>query len=210
MELFLTSSVHAVAHDIAKKVDLTQGNKLVFITTPAEPETGDLTWLQNDRQSLVDAGWAVTDYTITSKSADQIETDLTAYDYIYMSGGQTVYLLEQSQKSECIALIQKLVRKDGKIYIGTSAGSIICGPKLPGYFSEDAEKLVDQSCYNFVNFTLMPHWGSRDFKERYLGERFRLAYRGDQVPLVLLTDRQYVHVRDEQMNIVDVTNTVTA
>jgi len=210
MELFLTSSVHAVAHDIAKHVDLSKGNKLVFITTPAEPEKGDLAWLKNDRRSLVDAGWEVTDYTITGKNADQIETDLMAYHYIYMSGGQTAYLLEQSQKSGFVALIQKLVRNDGKIYIGTSAGSIICGPRLPGYFSDGTEKLVDQICYGFVNFTLMPHWGSADFKKQYLGERFKVAYREDQVPLVLLTDRQYVHVRDEQMNIVDVTNTVTA
>jgi len=38
MKLYLTSSVHAVAHDIAKKEDLVKDNKLVFITTPAEPK----------------------------------------------------------------------------------------------------------------------------------------------------------------------------
>ena len=50
--LFLTSSVHAVAHDIAKKVDLSKGNKLVFIVTAADIEEGDKTWLKNDRQAL--------------------------------------------------------------------------------------------------------------------------------------------------------------
>ncbi|MBI2644782.1 hypothetical protein HYW94_01210 [Candidatus Uhrbacteria bacterium] len=54
MELFLTSSVHAVAHDIAKKVDLSKASKLVFIDTAAEPKEGDMTWLKNDRQALVD------------------------------------------------------------------------------------------------------------------------------------------------------------
>lgn len=63
--LFLTSSVHAVAHDLAKRVDLSKGNKLVFITTPAEPEEGDMSWLDDDRNALISSGFKVDDYTIT-------------------------------------------------------------------------------------------------------------------------------------------------
>jgi peptidase E len=89
MKLYLASSVHAVARDIAKKEDLVKGNKLVFVTTPAEPkEDGDdLEWLRNDRQALVNAGFEVQDYTITGKIKDEIVKDLKDFDYIYMSGG---------------------------------------------------------------------------------------------------------------------------
>ncbi len=68
MKLFLTSSVHAVAHDITKKVNLSKAKKLVFIDTAAEIEEGDKTWLKNDRQALMDAGFEVDDYSITGKS----------------------------------------------------------------------------------------------------------------------------------------------
>jgi peptidase E len=204
MELFLTSSVHAVAHDIAKKADLTKGSKLVFITTPAEPETGDMSWLQNDRQSIVDAGWEVTDYTITGKTSEQIEQDLSHYDYLYVSGGQPPYMLEQSQKSGFIPLIRKLVREQNKPYIGTSTGSIICGPTLPAWYDDEAASLSGRECYGFVNFTIAPHWGSKYFKEQYFGARLKEMYDEDQVPLVLLTDRQYVHVQDDAMRIVSV------
>lgn len=204
MELFLTSSVHAVAYDIAKKVNLSKANKLVFIDTAAEVEEGDKEWLKNDRQALTDAGFVVSDYTITGKSKSRLEADLNGFDYIYLSGGNTAYLLKQSQKSGFISLIKELIQNKRKVYIGTSAGSIIAGPKLPDYFSGEEAELENENCYGFVNFTLVPHWGSEDFKERYLGERLKIAYRDNQVPLLLLTDNQYVHVRNGQMEIIDV------
>lgn len=203
-QLFLTSSVHAVAHDIARRVDIARANKLVFIDTAAEPDTGDKEWLKNDREALVQAGFAVADYTITGKTQEELMRDLDSFDYIYLSGGNTAYLLEQSQKSSFIPVIQDLVLRKGKIYIGTSAGSIIAGPKLPDYFSEEgAERLKDKSAFGLVNFTIMPHWGSEDFREAYLGE-LNIAYKKDQVPLLLLTDTQYAHLKDGRIDIVDV------
>ncbi|MCL5114250.1 MAG: Type 1 glutamine amidotransferase-like domain-containing protein, partial [Patescibacteria group bacterium] len=105
MKLFLTSSVHAVAHDIAKRVDLSREKELVFIDTAAEPEEGDKAWLTNDRQSLAAAGFSVTDYTITGKSRDELERDLEKFDYLYLSGGNTSYLLEQSRTSGFFSLV---------------------------------------------------------------------------------------------------------
>ena len=204
-QLFLTSSVHAVAHDIASKLNLAKANKLVFIDTAAEAEEGDKEWLKNDRQALVDAGFKVSNYSITGKSKDQLDKELSNFDYIYLSGGDTSYLLQQSQKSDFIPVIRKLVKNKGKTYIGTSAGSIIAGPKLPDYLVEDSSiKLDDWQGYGFVNFTIVPHWGSEDFKERYLGKRLKIAYKKDQVPLLLLTDSQYAHLQDDQMTIIDV------
>lgn len=201
-ELFLTSSVHAVAHDIAKRIDVGYLNKLVFIDTAAEPETGDKEWLKSDRDALVQAGFAVTDYTITGKTNEQLVRDLTPFDCIYLSGGNTAYLLEQSQKSGFVAVIKDLVLEKGKIYIGTSAGSIIAGPSVPDYFSEGVS-LKDRSGFGFVNFTVLPHWGSEDFRETYQ-EELKAAYGKDQVPLLILTDTQYAHSKDGRIDIVDV------
>jgi dipeptidase E len=128
---------------------------------------------------------------------------LDSFDYIYMSGGDTSYLLEQSQKSDFISLIKELINDKGKTYIGTSAGSIITGPKLPEFYLPEGYELKDRTCYGFVNFTILPHWGSEHFKEKYLGERLEITYKDTQIPLILLTDNQYVIVRDEQMQIID-------
>lgn len=204
MKLFLTSSVHAVAHDIAKKVNLSKAKKLVFIDTAAEIEEGDKTWLKNDRYALISAGFEVSDYSITDKSKNQLKTDLEKFDYIYLSGGNTSYLLQQSQKSGFISLVKELVLEKEKTYIGTSAGSIIAGPKIPEYLLDDNPRLGDANAYNFVNFTVVPHWGSEDFKEPYLGKRLKIAYEKDQAPLLLLRDNQYAYVQNDQVRIIDV------
>lgn len=207
MELFLTSSVHAVANDISKRLNLSKNNRLVFIDTATEPkeEREDLEWLKIDRQALVNAGFNVSDYTITNKTRGQLEKDLDVFDYIYLSGGNTAYLLRQSQKSGFISLIKELVQK-GKIYIGTSAGSIIAGPIVQDYLLDEEIKLKDNIGYNFVNFTILPHWGSENFKDKYLGGRLKIAYKESQVPLLILTDNQYVHVKNGQMDIIDINN----
>lgn len=204
-QLFLTSSIHAVAHDIAKRLDLFHKNKLVFITTAAEPETGDMTWLKNDRQALVDAGFKVTDYTITNKTIDQLRTDLKDYDFIYNSGGNTLYLLKQSQKSGFITVVKELILEQGKIYIGTSAGSIIASLKCPDYLIDinEVKEIENLDGYGFVNFTIMPHWGSKWFWDQYLKGRLEITYKEDSVPFLLLTDNHYVYVQDDRCEIVD-------
>lgn len=207
-EIFLTSSIHAVAHDIATKLDLSNANKLVFIDTASEPkgEREDLEWQKIDRQKLVDAGFVVSDYSITNKSRSELEVDLSSFDYIYLSGGDTFYLLQQSQKSGFVSLIKEFIQEKGKVYIGTSAGSIIAGPKLLEYHQMEGVILEDRKAYGLVNFTTVPHWGSEDFKDKYLGGRIATTYKEDQVPLILLTDGQYVHVQNGIMEIIDVKN----
>lgn len=201
--LFLTSSVHAVARDIATRVDLTKNNSLVFVNTPAEAEEGDKQWLLDDRQALVDVGFVVTDYTITGKSKDQLYEDLEHFDYIYMSGGNTWHLLQQSQKTGFTEVVRDCVLQKGKVYIGTSAGSIIAGEKCPDYLLEKNETnmTIDASGYGFVNFTIMPHWGSKIFKNLYLGGRMDVAY-NSEIPFVLLNDQQYIEVKDGKLEIV--------
>lgn len=205
--LFLTSSVHAVAQHIAKNLDLTQNNKLLFITTPAEPKQGDLSWLANDRKALIDAGFNVSDYTITGKTKSQVEDAVIGFEYIYLSGGDTLYLLEKSQQSGFIEIIRDLILNKGKTYIGTSAGSIIAGPKPHDYLlkENDVIRLENVEGYNLVNFLIMPHWGSEYHKHKYLGGRLVIAYKKDQLPLIALSDNQYVHVVDDNIKIIDVT-----
>lgn len=205
-DIFLTSSVDRVAHDLVKRADFSHANKLVFITTASEPkgEKEDLAWQKNDRQKLVDAGFVVSDYTITGKLRDQLRADLSGFDCIYLSGGDTFYLLEQSQKSDFVSLIRELVEVEGKTYIGTSAGSIIAGPRLMDYHQREGVVLPSRDAYGLVHFTVIPHWGSEGFREKYLGGRIAMIYTEEQVPLILLTDYQYVHVHNGYIEIVDV------
>lgn len=205
--LFLTSSVHLVALDIAKKVNLKPGNnKLVFIYTATEDEhQKDLSWKNNDNKALKKAGFNITEYTITGKTELQLKKELIDFDYFYIEGGNQFYLLKQAQKSGFDKIIRDFIVNKNKIYIGTSAGSIIASPDIyPTYRPEKADKikLSDYRGFNLVDFIIFPHWGSEHFKDVYLKQRMEHAYNTDS-QIILLNDFQYIEVRDEWYKIID-------
>lgn len=205
-KLFLASSLDMVADDIVKKLNTNQ-RKLVFITTASEAETGDKVWLEDDRKALVSAGFDVSDYTFTGKTAATIKNDLEKYEVISIEGGNTFYLLEQIQKSNCAGIVRQMV-ENGTPYLGSSAGSIIAGPDIypvrhldTDHFSE----LKDFAGLNLVDFIIFPHWGSDYFKELYLDRRMDYNY-NDNHKYMLLTDNQYIEVQDDWQRIIDVKN----
>jgi len=209
--LFLTSSIGTpgVAESICAKLGLHKPLKTAFITTPVEPpsEQEDLSWYETDRAALTKNSFDFFDYTITGKTLKQIKQDLVDIEVLYVSGGDSNYLLEQSQKSGFIDFVRNYANT-GKPYIGTSAGSIITGPMLPHYLWIDESRVVnlkDFTAYGLVNFTLIPHWGCRFFKDLYLGGRMSQIYLESLQPFVLCNDHQYVEVTDDWYKIIDVT-----
>ena len=208
MKMFLTSSVNTVAHDIKNYIELSKGNKLVFIDTAAEPEKqDDISWLLNDRKSLVDVGFEVTDYTITAKTSNELRAFLPRFDYIYLSGGHTEHLLSEAYKSGFYSYVKELVYS-GKVYIGTSAGSIVTGPDVPLYLKDETAypDVNDKPAFGFVNFYIVPHWGSNYFKKEYLGGRLHSVYKDHLHPFILLSDHQYIIVDDNSFRIVDLSH----
>lgn len=58
-----------------------------------------------------------------------IKEKLNRNNYIYISGGNTFYLLQELKRSGDDKEIIKLIEK-GRIYIGESASSIIMAPNI--------------------------------------------------------------------------------
>ena len=143
-----------------------------------------------------DQGYQVDRYTVTGKEKGEIEAEFEKYDVLYMCGGNTIYLLQQLKETDSFDLIVEQV-KNGKPYIGTSAGSIIAGPKIPVYL-EDAEGITlnDYTGFEFTNTIVVPHWGSEHFKQMYLDERLKLAYKDSEPPFLLMSDYHYAVVED--------------
>lgn len=198
--LFLTSNAATVITDLIQHFDRSpKGMRLVFITTAAEGEGGDQSWLRHDKEALTSVGFEVTDYTITDKTEDDIRIDLSGYNVIFFSGGNTFYLLEKMQQSKSANFFKEEVDK-GVIYIGSSAGSVVAGPSIEVVKNldpiEKAPNLKGFAGLGIVDFTVLPHWGSQSFKEQYLTSRLEQAYSLEH-KLILLTDNQYVHVTDD-------------
>ena len=196
---------------IRRKLDHTNKLRTVFITTPIEGDSdqGDLSWVQEDHDGLNNNGFETFDYTISGKNHEQIKADLKDVDVLYISGGNEFYLKEKSNENNFGDIVRYLVNK-GVIYIGTSAGSIIAGKDIsPLQQLSDLKTLrkpIDTSGFGLVNFTILPHWGSIDFKTRWLSdESFNYMYK-DNIPLIGLNNHQYIEVIGDAWKIIDVRN----
>src|SRR3972149_3877602 len=100
--LYLASSFNTVAGKVGK--DLVhdwkfkpKNKRAVLIDTAAEPEEGDKQWLKDDRKSLENLGFQVSDFTLTDKKYGEVKQVLEEMDVIFVSGGNTFYLLEKIQ-----------------------------------------------------------------------------------------------------------------
>ena len=203
--LFLASAVSEVASDIAKKIDC-KGLKLAFIMTASEVEKGDLWWLRADREALVKMGFNLFDHTLTNKTKSDVKKDLEKADVLFFSGGNTFYRLQKIQESDSAEVIKKFV-EGGKIYIGSSAGSLIAGPDIyPVRFADDikmASKLKNYKGFGFVDFMVLPHWGHEDFKKAYLDGLIKSIYNNEH-KTILLTNYQYIEVNGDTYKVEEV------
>ena len=209
--VLLTSNTPPVVQDLFERYFKDSNVKtLIFVETAAEIETGGMEWLEADHDAWVSVGLEVARYTITGKDSTQIEKDFAAHDVIYLSGGNTFYLLQQLQKTGAIPIIQKLVT-EGKIYIGTSAGSIVAGPDISAVKNLDNESLAPElkgyKGLSLTDIVALPHWGSPYFKDLYLNQRLDHVYNNPVHKIVLLTDNQYLACEDNgSIRIFDVIN----
>ena len=197
--IFLTSSVNLVAKDIVKKLGGVKNKKILYIYTACEQKLGE-DWQREDKNALAESGFRVIDYTITNKTRAAIVKEVSQVDAIYFSGGNTFYLLEQIQLTKSANVFRKAVEEDGKIYIGTSAGSIVAGPDIyPSYQLDragEAKRLKGYKGLSLVDFVVLPHWGSKHFKSRYLNQGLAHNY-NTKNKLILLNDYQYIQIEDD-------------
>ncbi|MEK7141367.1 MAG: Type 1 glutamine amidotransferase-like domain-containing protein [Patescibacteria group bacterium] len=202
MNLFLASSVNFVAIGIADKVrTITKNNRLVFITTASEVEKGDLSWLDDDRQALKNAGFLVEDFSITGKNQEQILGKFNGAGSVCVAGGNTYYLLDQVRKSGFDKIINSFVN-NGLMYIGSSAGSLLAGPNIETSLDDPkiTPELIDYTGLNLIDVAVRPHWGSEHFIERYHQEMDRLYSLKQN--MILLRDNQYLYVKESWYQVI--------
>lgn len=198
-QFILTSSASKVTQSWVTRLNRSpQELSLVFIDTAAEAEMGTKQWLADDRQALVNAGFQVTDYTVTGKTQNQLEKDLAAFDVFFVSGGNTFYLLHQARQSGFIDLISN--PENEKIYVGSSAGSLLTCPTIEHISQFDdpaaAPELTATTAAGIVPFLLLVHWGNPAFQVGY--QRAVLHLYDLPYPVVMLRDTQYLVVQDGQ------------
>ena len=160
IQLFLCSSFADVAKFLPDCVKNLQGMKVAFIPTAAEVEKVKF-YVKKGWKALEDLGMQITELNISTTEASKIKKTIENADCIYISGGNTFYLLQELRRTGVDELIKQHILT-GKLYIGESAGAMITAPSIE-YVSlmDDPEKgkeLTGFDALNVVDFSTVPHF----------------------------------------------------
>ena len=138
--------------------------KLLYITTAIDGERGDKSWADAEYKSILALGILeenIREYKISNK-----RIDLTAFDAIYVLGGNTFYLMNKIRKFGFDEQIRNAIEK-GILYIGSSAGSIVLGTTLkPAEIYGDIP-IVDKQDYEGLGIAdgaIIPHMNQKSDK----------------------------------------------
>lgn len=200
MKLFLASLASATM-GLARPLlnDDPKNLKLAYIPTAADTYP-DASWIESDKNKMIEMGFSYEIYDIKGKDIDTLRQELSTYDVIYVTGGNTFYLLHHARLSGFDVVIKDLINL-GVVYIGGSAGSCIMSPTIKHLMTldhpEQVPELTDHTALNLVPQLIVPHAGREKYAARH--EQIKAEY-GDQI--LFLRDDQAVIVNDDKIKVV--------
>ena len=143
-------------YGVVSKDDLAN-RKVVYITTAMDGEPDDdRTWVDEEFATILELG--ISKENIVEYKIGKSEEDIDDFDIIYMMGGNTFYLLDVIRKTGFGEKIRGFLSK-GKIYIGSSAGSIIMGNTIEAaaLFDENNVGMTEFTALKLVDGIIVPH-----------------------------------------------------
>lgn len=198
-KLFLTSQFHKVASELlpllSKPADETT---VAFIPTAADVYD-EKPWMYADRDKLVEMGLQVFDLSLKGKTKQELKEALSKADVIFVSGGNTFYLLDEAKKSGFVDIVKELVSR-GVVYIGSSAGSYVACPtiEVANWKHQDRNivGLEDLTAMALVPFLMSVHY-KPEYKDSLLEGKTKT-----KLPVKILTDDQAIVVLDNDYKLV--------
>ena len=203
MKLLLTSG--GITNDsIAKSLDQLTGLnrnevKIGFIPTAANAEPGNKDWYIRQISDLIKHQFTWIDFIDFSASNISWKERLEECSAVYVSGGNTFHLLNEVRKQGFDTWLKDNLPR--KVYVGTSAGSILMTPTISIATVEPADTndvgLQDLTGLSYVNFEMSPH--TPEFLTHESNEEYSLKSNN---PLYALDDNSAIQVMDEKVTVV--------
>ena len=202
-KLFLASSFSEVASLFPKFAgEEIKGKRITFIPTASLVEEVRF-YVDDDRKAFEELGIIVEELEITTASPDKISEILNRNDYIFVSGGNIFYLLQELRRKGADILITEQIRA-GKLYIGTSAGSVILCPDIEFVkemdYSHAAPELQSFTGLNIVDFYILPHYLDFPFEETT--QNVVKKY-GKKLDLRPISNKQVITIAENRIEILE-------
>lgn len=166
-KLFLASSFKDVANIFADFEKNLKGKIVTFIPTASKVEK-IVFYVNSAKKVLQKLGLIIDELDISTASNDEINSKLRNNDFIYVTGGNTFFLLQELKKTGADKIIIDEINK-GKLYIGESAGAIVTSANIEYAKRMDdvkkAPNLTEFSGLNLVDFYVIPHYTNFPFEK---------------------------------------------
>ena len=202
-KMFLTSSFVDVADLFVKFAEgKCAGNTVTFIPTASLVE--DVTfYVDAGRKALEKRGLIVDELEISTATKEAIGSTLQKNDYIYVTGGNTFFLLQELKRTGADKIISEQVNS-GKMYIGESAGSIVLSRDIE-YVKDMDDVFAAPSIGTFSSLGLIdiypaPHHTNIPFKETV--ERIISSYEG-KIDLCPISNTQAIVITGNKFEVWD-------
>jgi dipeptidase E len=201
-KLFISSSFSDVAkHFPAFAKEDCAGKTVTFIPTASTVEKVNF-FVKSAKKAFAKLGITVDELDVSTASREEMENKLRTNDYIYVSGGNTFFLLQELKRTGADQLILEQI-DNGKTYIGESAGSIILAKQIEFACLMDdrskAESLQTDEALGVVDFTPVPHHTNFPFAKAV--EKILAKY-GTTLDLRPMSNKQVITVWGEQVELV--------
>lgn len=177
-----------------------KGKTITFIPTASLPEKVKF-YVAAGKKALEKLGLVVDDLEISTATKEEISNKLQSNDAIYISGGNTFFLLQELKRTGADKIIIKQI-KSGKLYVGESAGSIILSPNIEYVKDMDdvqaAPILKSFSGLKLIDFYPLPHHTNSPFKK--VVEKIILNH-GEKISLCPISNAQAIAVNGSKFEI---------
>ena len=123
--LFLCSHFSKVGELIKDEIN---GKTVAFIPTASINE-GYIGYVGSARKLFKKLGAKLIETEISKEKFSDIKAIFKDVDIIYFTGGNSFFLIDQLRKTGVDKRLKEQI-EDGKLFIGESAGAIICAPTI--------------------------------------------------------------------------------
>ena len=200
--MILTSSLYESIGFVKEFLDKnTKSKKILFIPTAANVEEYK-NYMYLTEKAFEDIGYEVDNFDISVFSEKTVKEKLSKAEIIFISGGNTFYLLQELKRKNLISYLKERI-ENGLLYIGESAGSVIAAPDIEYASIVDdktlATELNDYTGLNLVDFYIVPHFEEEPFVE---SSRNTVELYKDKLDLKLINNKEAILVENNNFTII--------
>ena len=199
--MFLASSFVDVADLFVKFAEgKCAGKTVTFIPTASLVEEVKF-YVDTGKKALEERGLIVDELEISTATKEQIASTIQKNDYVYITGGNTFFLLQELKRTGADKLISEHINS-GKMYIGESAGSMVLSCDIEYVKDMDdcttAPDIGTFSALNMIDFYPVPHHTNFPFKESV--ESIIASYQG-KLDLCPISNTEAIVVRGNKFEV---------